>query len=393
MPLPPNKVLFLSASDRINYGDLLFPIVFSKVFNDNELDIEYFGTVKSDLKKFGAIPTLSLKSLSRSAQSSSIKVSVVVGGGQVFFASYTTIYSFISKSYRYLLNNKFFLKINKRFKIAEWILSSAIAPLPFVIIPSSKIDVIYNAVCGGDLDKVNAKTGRKIIAALNAATHLSVRDNWSLSLLNKDDIFPELVPDSALIMSDFFSMNFLKKFGPLAEIQNHSSYIFLQLGIAKGPKDFSSFVESLIQYKNQLNCEKVICCPIGLAPGHEDSVILKKISELSSEIEMFIPKNIYDIMSCIAHSRAFFGTSLHGLITAYSFGVPFVPLNKSIPKLDSFVKTWTIDVCEQSFDFNDVDKIKQHLKNWNGQNANKNLVEQKKLVYNNFDRILTIINS
>jgi hypothetical protein len=54
-----NVVHFLAASDRVNYGDLLFPIVFGKVAEKKSLDAEihYYGIVKSNLSYFGGYPT------------------------------------------------------------------------------------------------------------------------------------------------------------------------------------------------------------------------------------------------------------------------------------------------------------------------------------------------
>lgn len=52
-------VHFLEASDRVNYGDLLFPIVFCTVAEKKMFDVEIYnyGIVKSDLAYFGGYPT------------------------------------------------------------------------------------------------------------------------------------------------------------------------------------------------------------------------------------------------------------------------------------------------------------------------------------------------
>jgi polysaccharide pyruvyl transferase WcaK-like protein len=55
-------------------------------------------------------------------------------------------------------------------------------------------------------------------------------------------------------------------------------------------------------------------------------------------------------MYVIKNAYTFFGTSLHGIITAMSFGVPHFGLNKSIKKLDSFLRDWSVAPFNQCYD-------------------------------------------
>ncbi len=49
--------------------------------------------------------------------------------------------------------------------------------------------------------------------------------------------------------------------------------------------------------------------------------------------------NIFDIMWLIKHSQMYIGSSLHGTITAMSFGVPYVGYGAR--KLKAYIEQWT----------------------------------------------------
>ena len=76
---------FLSASDRINYGDLLFPILFKSVLERHYPQTIFlnYAVVKSDFSGFGALPTASYLSFQRKVKL--LGGNVVIGGGEVFF--------------------------------------------------------------------------------------------------------------------------------------------------------------------------------------------------------------------------------------------------------------------------------------------------------------------
>ena len=101
-------VHFLTASDRINYGDLLFPIIFKKIINDKNIEFNNYGIVKSDLNHFGALPTMSYKRLQKNVKAKG--GNVVIGGGEVFFATWHLLYSYINSLYSKVFKNRLFAK-------------------------------------------------------------------------------------------------------------------------------------------------------------------------------------------------------------------------------------------------------------------------------------------
>jgi len=104
---------------------------------------------------------------------------------------------------------------------------------------------------------------------------LSVRDQRSFDSMRLFGLDAKLVPDSAIIMSDVFTQDFLYSSTHLKTLKD-KKYLFLQLGRYKSPSDLKTFVKQLKSIGEQLGLE-IVLCPIGLAPGHEDDVVLNKI--------------------------------------------------------------------------------------------------------------------
>lgn len=386
-----NIVHFLAASDRINYGDLLFPIVFSKVAKKKnfELEIYNYGIVKSDLGYFGGYPTNSYGKLHHNLNK--MGGTVVIGGGDVFFASWETLYSYISPVFVKLMKYRFIRKVNARLKILDYILHKKDVMLPFTpgvfeFKTSKQVQIIYNGV-GGTFNE-NNKPGfnGKIVERLNSSNYISVRDLRTLQSLNKFGVKSVLSPDSAVIISDFYPIDILKKKITLHTYIIPEKYFFIQFGYNKSPDNFKE-IALLIEELAKNHNAKIILCPIGLALKHKDHIELMEMEKYSPCFQFIMPKNIFDIMWLISNAKAYMGTSLHGALTAQSYNVPFFSLNKKITKADSYFKTWCPEVSVGCIDFKDLDSVDQKLTNWDSQKAREYLKEQKDLVYKNFDKI------
>jgi hypothetical protein len=91
----------------------------------------------------------------------------------------------------------------------------------------------------------------------------------------------------------------------------------------------------LNQYR-QKNGFEVALLPLGFC--HHDDIFLKGLAAQSRGALKYIDvSSVFDMISVIAASDVFVGTSLHGNITAFSFGIPhlFGPL--PVSKIDGFL--------------------------------------------------------
>lgn len=382
-----NIIHFLSASDRINYGDLLFPLIFKNFIEENNFDCEFYnyGIVKSDLSHFGALPTSSYKKMLRNIKNHGGKL--VIGGGEVFFANWNTLYGFINPVFFRLKKHK----ITKKLDIAKRLLSNDKVEVPFCPAPdemgSSQIKMYFSSVGGGYSGGYNKRVQIKIEETLNSASVLSVRDKRSKLALEKRGVKSKLVPDSAIIMSDYFTKETLFKNISINQSNFSNKYIFLQVGRYKGPKHIEKFVLGIKNIALRLGLN-VVLCPIGKAPGHEDDLILKKMKLLEPDFIYINPNNIYDIMFLIANASLYMGTSLHGMITAQSFDVPFICLNKNLEKVSSYIHTW-IDESMECLDFMEIDKVEPIYTEWDTISLIEKTKLQKQMVRNNLNIMLS----
>lgn len=380
------KIFFLSASDRLNYGDLLFPILFKKILDRKSMEFDFynFGIVKSNLTKFGGLRTYSYRCFLNKCNKNDDYI-VIIGGGEVLFPNIATLYSYINRLFAFLIKSYLIKKIEKRFSICSMFLTSKKIIHPFT--PSQKIfglkkhKIFYNSV-GGTFSNVDAKYREQLKSDLKKSNFISVRDSRSYESLYDFEIKSSLSPDSALIMSDFYSLKYLNT-AVKSLIKLDYDYFVLQLGQNKIPDDFTVFFNNLLTYCSEKKI-KIVLCPIGLAEGHNDFKILKIINSKYPETILIKPETIFEIMYIIGNSKCYMGTSLHGLITSQSYNVPFYLFNNKIPKLKSYCNTWLDEFyCDNYLEF--INKIA----NWDIMNYTENTNYQKSLVYKNYDKMFS----
>lgn len=385
-------IKYLSAADRINYGDLLFPIVFQHYFKvEDGYEVINYGLVSSDYSNFGAIPTKSYRDLRRNNRSDDI---IVVGGGEVFFGSWEKLLAFISPTFDKLYKRKLFKALADKLKIARIALGGGDSISPFL--PELKGNTIYIAAGGQFNNAIPSKKLNRIIGVLNKSLFLSVRDGRTFDSLVKNNVKQvNLVPDTAVLISKIFPLHELSL---KIEVNgfNHvtkKSYIFLQIGKTKGPDDLETFVKRLAQVAKSKQLE-VVCAPIGISPGHEDHVLLEKLVEISDDWRFIMPKSIFETMYLIASSSMYIGTSLHGAITAFAYNLPIVPLNIRIKKLDSFVDTWCNDFYIRSIDFdNIIEGVERSFQKWSPERALTKLSEMQVTVEDNIMIVKELIEN
>src|SRR5690606_35482791 len=167
-------------------------------------------------------------------------------------------------------------------------------------------------------------------------------------LLADKGVVAELVPDSALIMSDIFPKEFLSKRDWLSRVRSCNGFNVKDYISFQGAKsllfDHKKISEQLVRIAMEDGCS-VLLVPIGRATGHEDHIVLEKVYfELEKKgVSCAIQdsEHVLDIMASIAFSKLYVGTSLHGAVTAYLFGSPVVGLmTNKVHKLGAYLDTW-----------------------------------------------------
>ena len=380
------KIVIFCACDRLNYGDLLFPLIIKMIFEDKcSHEIEIVGTIKSDLAKYGALKTKSYKYL-WNKKNVREKDFLIIAGGEVLETEWSAVLSFLSSIYYHLFHRAVPLrKIFKRF--AQKLIGNINENLPFV--PSSpKIlndyHLIFNAVGGNHVStSIHSKTIEK---SLENSIYASFRNKnvYNDIKLNFPNVNPILSPDSALIMSDIFSE---------CTSQSYNNYIVFQVGYYKSIGKLEVIARQLDDLQKSTNLE-IVLMPSGFCAGHDDLKALRIIKSRVNNSHIYIKskKNIFSLMESISCSKLFIGTSLHGVITAMSFDVPHLGLNPKIKKLESYLSTWGIEGLNKCSEYDSLAKNAIKALKMDRKILKEHFQIQKNMVYNTFDDIIKIIN-
>ena len=94
------KIAMLGATDRFNYGDLLFPLIVKKslLLRNPDFIVDNFATTDSDLSSIGALPTQKISRIYHKQYDA-----VIVVGGEVISAYWKMTYLHIQKSTKFAL--------------------------------------------------------------------------------------------------------------------------------------------------------------------------------------------------------------------------------------------------------------------------------------------------
>lgn len=383
---------FLSAADRNNYGDLLFPVIASEILSRHNIEIRNFGIVNSDLEYFGAKRTSSYFKFLKEIKIQKNPV-IIIGGGQVLFAEWRIIFQYINKLFYKMMKFKFFRRLENKLKISRIILSNNQVRYPYnptvQELGNKNVIIIYNSVGGWYSNHKSLEEVEHFKTSLDDGYYVSVRDTRTLESVNKLGCSGALVPDTAVIISDLFNSKFLLEKCEVFESIIESSYIFLQLGHQYIPENLDELKNNLEKLSDELKL-RIVLCPIGISPGHDDLIALKILSSFSEKFTIVVPNNIFQVMGLIANSKFYLGTSLHGAITAQSFGVPFLPF-KANDKVRIYFETWHPEIDIRSISVENFSKIKIAFENWENNYDSKKTEYQKQLVYKHFDKMISII--
>lgn len=345
------KIFLIGATDRFNYGDLLFPIIIKKKLEDlavlqkDSLDIENYSLQNSDFTAIGGLPTKSYYELYKDIKNN--ECIIIIVGGEVIGSNWFTLYSFLD--WKFYLMSKFHHKIKTFYEsILVKLLINPQFKYPFIIDKNWHTNihkVIYNAV-GGSINKKDA------ILFLKQGDYISVRSKQNQKNLAAQGLYTNLSPDSAIIMSTIWKIEDLLKMITIPPLQNN--FFFFQINKEYLRKNNLNDVCKIIEKIAEITKLNIVLCPIGTALGHEDHIALKRISkQLKVGHTFFTSPTLWDIMYLISSAQFYIGTSLHGVITAMSYNTPYVALQRS-PKITDYLESWGIEELKSGANFSNL---------------------------------------
>ena len=338
------KIVLYGAFDRYNYGDNLMPIILKKFIETyrpellKDYELEFSAITHSDLSHYCCLKTRPINEVLKELES---ETAVIVVGGEVVGAKREILFL---HSFKNQIIYKFFRSLKWRlpslYLYCSRFLFSNVSELPYVIIDHD-VRLFFNTV-GGRVTSTDYALKQKSLVSLKSAEHLSVRDRRTESgMENFAD--PILVPDSVHAITKLINDKFLKehisnKVLPLVGRE----YVVFQASPIKLSTPIHKLV-SAIKELHKVSGERIVLLPIGYATGHDDGELMAELnSRLPEETLILSDLNLWEIMFVIKNANAFYGTSLHGIITAFAFGKPHFCINKNIDKVNAYIKDWSI---------------------------------------------------
>ncbi|HWF20028.1 MAG TPA: polysaccharide pyruvyl transferase family protein [Verrucomicrobiae bacterium] len=337
--------------DVENYGDLLYPVLFKKMLEQRRKngDVAKFSIRGSNSLQDSGYRTRPVRDLfSRRGERPG---TLVVGGGDLLHIQWDTVVSY----YRSLCREegedlrpgrwrrRWLRLVNKpRDEDTEFRRRYLNYPAvgPFMIKPNRLIKSVAYCSCGvpSPFDEI---VGREVANTFDRASFIYVRDNQSKENLTRAGVEKEIhvAPDLIVALSDFFDGAVEREKGRklLREggINTDRPILIFQCHV-QAPEFADKIVEQLKAHQARNDCE-VVLVPLGGC--HGDREFLKDLAQRSAGAFKYVElRSIFDIISVLAACDVFAGTSMHGNITAFSFGIPHVfgPLN--LTKREGFLE-------------------------------------------------------
>lgn len=342
--------ILFGAFDRHNFGDLLFPHVAAALLESENL--VFAGLAQRDLRAVGGHRVRALAQLV--AEWGERPVNIFHVGGEILTCdAWQAAVMLLAPEPAHEVIARYEARPQEK---GEWAHSQlgipALAPysLSRKLFPLAG-KVIYNAVGGVDLDECAPALRAEVLANLDAADAVGVRDRQTHASLQAAGITARLLPDPAVMVAQLFGARIRQcaQQGEVAQIAQACprGYIAVQFSV-----DFDDD-ETLAQIAAQLDRAAlahgygVAFFRAGAAPWHDDLHCYERVAARmrAPGAKIFTSLNLWDICALVAGSRVYLGSSLHGRILAMAFAVPRVNLRHLAQvgrpaKQTAFAATW-----------------------------------------------------
>ena len=370
--MSPNVVRQLGTFDVENYGDLLYPLILRHLIKTG---IQHYSLLPGDAPYAAGFQTESIGRLFEAQD----PLTVIIGGGDIVRTDSELMARHYGRNSRvsykglrhsigvigwigYELRDKL-PRIDagsyyaRRFR-ARWMRYPAIGP--FIVDtrdlpPGSAVSYVS---CGVPHEFASSQFNA-VKTAFEQARFVYLRDEDSAQKLRRAGVTRELhvAPDLAVILSDVFNQE---------DTARRGRELLSQLGIAKTMRVFcfqtqpypgfsqAEILDRLNEYCDRTK-SKVVLLPLGYC--HGDHEFLQSLAQRANgRLHYANVNSIFDMMALIAASDVFVGTSLHGNITAFSFGIPHVFGPLPVTKTRGFLEITNLPAELRLSSWSEIDK-------------------------------------
>lgn len=336
-------IILIGAFERDNFGDILFPKIYHRVFTD--YSFIHVGLLYRDMRDIGGEIVYSIKDLDLLIDTFR-PIAIICCGGEIIPCDlFSGVMMCVDQFYSEKLSN-----ISHDLK--EMLVSNLVtnkSKLAYMIPErySNNIiknyQIIYNSIGATTFNKTN-HLYYEVMRNFSISDYISVRDDLSYSNLEelKNNVLNKS-PDIVSLLPMFYDND-------IADTVNNSQIIdfgrdyfvfqFNQFYYNKyGVENISNAIFGLVREYN-LKC---ILQPAGIAAYHDTFQSMECIKNLIDKekkglVAINYDRNIWSLVNTIKNATFYLGTSLHGFIISSSFGVLAVSLEND--KARSYINTW-----------------------------------------------------
>lgn len=351
----------LGTFDVENYGDLLYPLVFRHVVREREagLDVRAYSPLPGRAPQCAGFVTRPVRELFEAGPEAESRL--VVGGGDILRTDAEVVAAHYGRAYRgrpgraarslgaagsvgYLLLKGLPAPRAADFRARQfrrrWMGYPAAGP--FIIDPGRLRagGAVCYLSCGVPHDFAPAERA-EVARAFERARFVYLRDEQSAEKLRRCGVRREthVAPDLVVALSELFDR---------AEQAARGRALLAKLGVSPGSPvvcfqsqpypgfSVEEIARQLERYRRPAGAE-VVLLPLGFCHGDQDFIRL--VAAASGGAFKYVDAySVFDAVSVIAASELFVGTSLHGNITAFSFGIPHLLGPLPVDKAEGFLR-------------------------------------------------------
>ncbi len=302
--------------DVENYGDLLFPEIFKRSMIKRGLDFELLpfspGSSENELNGSFNGHVYSIREIEKINEQTPIDAVLIGGGSLIHFNNIKVRLPGEKES------------INNYKSPYSWF-------LPALFAAEKNINLLFNLPQVPFEISEEFKPITKEI--LKYSKYISFRDSFSAEFIknaySENETIPEITvcPDSVCCISDLIKKEELKKYFEKLNIKK--PYAVLHLNLTMNPKD-REYIAECIKYIKSQGLE-VVMLPLGYT--HRDEEILSDFNNKTGKMcfEFDRKLSVFEMISVLANSQLYVGTSFHGAVTALSYGIPAISYNSAHP--------------------------------------------------------------
>jgi polysaccharide pyruvyl transferase WcaK-like protein len=359
--------------DVENYGDLLFPVMLKHQLEKrmNNVRIDLFSPKGGIMPFTENTHVYPINEFEEACQKSKYDA-IIIGGGDLI-----RLDSNISSDYQ----------CNMEASLSVW-------QLPILIGKKYNARIIFNNP--GVPFAFNNNFHSVIRKIMTDVDYISVRDKQSKSNLVDCGVSNvQINPDTILAIDEVWSKKELsanyKIISKKNKILTRKNYIIFQHNVPRiNDTVYLEKISEFIDYINDKYEYDIVLLPIGYV--HNDIAILSKIKSIiknSDKIHLIEEKlSPYDMITIIANSKGFIGTSLHGIITASAYNVPILAINNdSLVKVHGYLQA----IGKENIEVIDINKISSKFDKYFFTKYSNDINECRSKIDNHFSNIVDMI--